>query len=192
MEAFINTIFLSKNLAVSIATYLNLIENVDKKVDKLISKEYNSAIQMLEQVRYVSNPAIYSNMLVGIIDRFNQAISLEKRERLLLSHLGLMMCYFYLGETNALLMTQKKVANLQFDITFWEKNGGSIKEGSMIALGAGLAFLVAGPVGAAVGASAALGAQTGNKLKEDHLNELKYRQNRFNKLKNSILMLRFQ
>ena len=74
MQTLINTIFLSKNLAVSIASYLKIIESVDKKVDKLISKEYDSAMQMLEQVRYVSNPTIYSGMLIGAINHFNQAI----------------------------------------------------------------------------------------------------------------------
>ena len=53
----IHSIFLAKNLAVSIATYFKLIESVDSKIDKLISKEYNSAIQMLEQVKYIGSPA---------------------------------------------------------------------------------------------------------------------------------------
>ena len=190
MQTLIHTIFLSKNLAVSIASYLKIIESVDKKVDKLISKEYNSAMQMLEQVRCISNPTIYSNMLVGAINHFNQAISLEKRERLLLSHLGLMMCYNYLGERKALLMTQNKVSELQFDFSFWEKNGGMIKSGSMIALGAGLAFLVAGPAGA-IGAGAAIGAQTGNKFDEEHTKEVEYRKKKFDELKRQILLLRF-
>lgn len=102
----VSGIFLVRNLAVSIAKYLKLIDGVDNKIDKLISKEFDSAKQMLEQVRYISNPAIYTNMLVGIVNHFNQAIVLEKKERLLLSHLGLMMCYYYLGERNAFLMTQ--------------------------------------------------------------------------------------
>ena len=74
MQTLIHTIFLSKNLAVSIATYLKIIESVDKKVDKLISKEYDSAMQMLEQVRCISNPTIYSGMLIGAINHFNKAI----------------------------------------------------------------------------------------------------------------------
>ena len=81
MLELVHTIFMAKNLAVSIATYFKLAEDIDAKIEKLISKEFNSAIVMLEQVRHISNPAIYSNMLVAIIDRFNQAIALEKRER---------------------------------------------------------------------------------------------------------------
>ena len=188
----LNTIFLSKNLAVSIASYLKIIESVDKKVDKLISKEYNSAMQMLEQVRYVSNPTIYSGILVGAINHFNQAISLEKRERLLLSHLGLMMCYFYLGETKALLMTQKKVSDLQFDFSFWEKNGGDIKKGAMVVAAAGAALLVAGPVAPIVGASSIYAARAGDSVKNAHNNDTEYRKEKFEKLKKAILMLRFQ
>lgn len=190
MNTLVRSIFATKNLAISIATYLDLIENVDKKVDKLISKEFNSAIQMLEQARYISNQAVYSNMLVGIIDRFNQAIALEKRERLLLSHLGLMMCYYYLGERNAFLIAQQKVTKLEFDTTFWEKYGGTIKNGGVVLLGVAMALLSGGRV--SPGAGGAMGAQSGRKIDEEHSEMIISRQNKFENLKNAITALRWQ
>lgn len=183
----VHTIFMAKNLAIAIVTYFNLVESVDKKIDKLISKEYTSAVQMLEQVRYISNPTIYANMLVNTIGHFNQAVALEKRERLLLSYLGLMICYFYLGETNALLNVQAAVAEQKFDVTFWEKYGGDIeKAGSVIF---GVIATIAG--GGSAGVGGAMGSKTGDSLREVHNEELKRRQENFENLKNAIIALQW-
>lgn len=184
--SLVSGIFVAKNLAVSIATYLNLIESVDAKLDKLISKEFDSAKQMLEQVRYITNPAIYSNMLIGIVDRFNQAIVLEKRERLLLSHLGLMMCYYYLGERNAFLMTQRKVSKLEFDTSFWEEYGGTIKQCGMVVLGIATAVLTGG--NATIGA--AMGGKSGNEMADDHQRGLEYRKKQYEEMKTAVMALR--
>lgn len=184
----VSSIFIAKNLAVSIATYLNLIESVDKKLDKLISKEFDSAKQMLEQVRYISNSAIYSNMLIGIADRFNQAIVLEKRERLLLSHLGLMICYYYLGEKDAFLLTQQKVSKLKFDTSFWEEYGGSIKQCGMVLLGIATTIFAGGNAG--IGGAA--GGKAGAEIADKHQRELEDNRKRYEEIKNAIMKLRWQ
>ncbi len=185
--ALVSGIFLVKNLAVSIAKYLKLIDGVDNKIDKLISKEFDSAKQMLEQVRYISNPAIYTNMLVGIVNHFNQAIVLEKKERLLLSHLGLMMCYYYLGERNAFLMTQQKVKTLKYEATFWEEYGGTIKQCGMVVLGIATAALT----GNSASLGAAMGGKTGNEMAGDHQINVKIERERFEDIKNAIVALRW-
>ena len=183
----VSGIFLVRNLAVSIAKYLKLIDGVDNKIDKLISKEFDSAKQMLEQVRYISNPAIYTNMLVGIVNHFNQAIVLEKKERLLLSHLGLMMCYYYLGERNAFLMTQQKVKTLKYEATFWEEYGGTIKQCGMVVLGIATAALT----GSTASLGAAMGGKTGNEMAENHQINVKIERERFEDIKNAIVALRW-
>lgn len=185
--ALVSGIFLVKNLAVSIAKYLKLIDGVDNKIDKLISKEFDSAKQMLEQVRYISNPAIYTNMLVGIVNHFNQAIVLEKKERLLLSHLGLMMCYYYLGERNAFLMTQQKVKTLKYEATFWEEYGGTIKQCGMVVLGIATAALT----GSTASLGAAMGGKTANEMAGDHQINVKIERERFEDIKNAIVALRW-
>lgn len=187
MLELVHTIFMAKNLAVSIATYFKLAEDIDAKIEKLISKEFNSAIVMLEQVQHISNPAIYSNMLVAIIDRFNQAIALEKRERLLLSYLGLMISYFYLGETNALTHVQQIVSQQKFKYTFWEKHGGEIEEGAMTVLG--IAAAVMGGGNAGVGA--AMGGREGNALHKSTDKEMEMREQKFNQLRDSIVAITF-
>lgn len=141
---------------------------------------------MLEQVRNISNPTVYSTMLVSIIDRFNQAVQLEKNERLLFAYLGLMICYYHLGETRALLATQEKVAEVKFHATFWEKHGGTIKQGGMFTLGAAMAVFGGGNSGIV-----AISGRTGEELKDEHKKELEYKERRFARLKNSIITLRF-
>lgn len=189
MLELVHTIFMAKNLAVSIATYFKLVENVDAKINKLISKEFSSAIVMFEQVKLISSPTIYSNMLVTIIDRFNQAIALEKRERLLLSYLGLMISYFYLGETNALIHVQQIVSQQKFKYTFWEKHGGEIEEGAMTVLGIAMSVMGGGNVSA--GAGAAMGSRSGRSARESTDEEMKIREQKFNQLRDSIVALRF-
>lgn len=186
--SLISGIFVAKNLAVSVATYLKIIESVDTKLDKLISKEFDSAIHMLEQVQYISNPTVYSNMLVGIADRFNQAIVLEKRERLLVSHLGLMLCYYYLGERNAFYATQQKVSKLEFDATFWENYGGNIKYCGMVILGLASSLLCGGSAAGGVG----MGGKAGSSMYEEHHNQLEYDKKYFEKMKKAIIELRWQ
>ncbi len=187
-QSLVGSIFLAKNLAVSIATYLNLIESVDKKIDKLINKEFDSAIQMLEQVRSISNPAIYSNMLIGIADRFNQAMVLEKRERQLLSYLGLMICYYYLGERKAFLMTQQKVSRLKFDTSFWEEHGGSIKQVGLVLVGVATAVLTGGRVDV----GAVMGGKTGGEFEKNHREKLEYNKKQYEEIKKAIMTLNWQ
>ena len=189
MLELVHTIFMAKNLAVSIATYFKLVETIDNKINALISKEFNSAITMLEQAQLISSPVIYNSMLVTIIDRFNQATTLEKRERLLLSYLGLMVSYFYLRETNALIHIQKIVSQQEFKYTFWEKHGGEIEEGAMTALGFAMSFMGGG--GVSPGAGTVMGNKTGRSLHENTNEEMKMREQNFNELRESIVALRF-
>lgn len=187
MLELVHTIFMAKNLAVAIATYFKLIESVDAKINKLVSKEFNSAIVMLEQVQLISNPSIYNNMLVTIIDRFNQAIALERRERLLLSYLGLMISYFHLGETNALTHIQQTVSQQKFKYTFWEKHGGEIQEGAATVLGVAMSMMGGG----SAGVGAAIGGKSGRTVHESTDEEMKIREKKFNELRDSIIALRF-
>lgn len=191
MLSLISGIFAAKNLAVSIMTYFKLVESVDAKINKLLSKEYESAMMLLGQAQYVSHPDTYRGMLVAAVGHFNAATAIETRERLLLSYLGLMMCYFYLGEGQAVKVIQSGVAKLSFEASFWEKNGSDIKTG--IAALAALAVAVAsgGILGTPIAGAVAYGSRM---LQEDTANserELKAREKSFNDLKEAIMALNF-
>lgn len=187
MFGLVSSIFAAKSLAISIATYFQIVENVDSKIDKLTKKEFDSALSLLKQAQSVTSPYIYNQILITAIDRFNQAIVLEERDRLLLSYLGLMMCYFYLGERSAIIQVQDTVRELKFSRTFWEKNGGEIK-----AMGVGLlGILMAVAGGASAGAGVAGSSSTGRKAQEDSEASIKAKENLFNELRSVIANIRF-
>lgn len=123
-------------------------------------------------------------MLVNIIDRFNQAIQLEKRERQLLAYLGLMICYFYLGETKALQNIQRTVTKLDFDMTFWGKYGGDIEKGTMTVVGFAMSVWGSG--------GGHLAYESGRRLNNDHQERIRERQENFRELKDTIVTLKWQ
>lgn len=182
----IKEIFEVKRLAVSIAAYLKIVENADAKIDKLISKEYESAVNTIKQTQYITNSSVYRSMLVNAVDRFNQAVVLEKRERKLYSYLGLMMCYHYLDEKKALLAVQKTVASLKFDKTFWEENGATIIGAGQVILGIVAAFTGGGTTTS----RALLGTASSNSNQMEH--SVKEREKRYNALRNEIAQFKIR
>jgi hypothetical protein len=178
-------IFLSKNLLAGLATYFDIVESVDVKIDKLMSKEYDSAIALLRQISAINNPSTRHSLLMGAIDRFNQAIRLEKKERLLLSYLGLMMSYYYIGEHQVICNLQDELRGIEFGASFWEKNGPGILRGAGYLIGA---------VAAVYGGNAAYagaGAKSGESAASDSEDDIKAREKKFDDLKTEIISIHF-
>ena len=180
----IKEIFEVKKLAVSIAAYLKIAESADAKIDKLISKEYESAVNIIKQVQYISSKSIYNNMLINAVDRFNQAIVLEKHERKLYSYLGLMMCFYYLNEKKAFFSIQQTVAKLEFEKSFWDKNGAMIIGVGQVVIGIAAAF-----TGGGSAASRALIGTAGQNSKQQE-SSVKEREKRYNALRDEIARLK--
>jgi hypothetical protein len=181
----VSMIFLSKNLLVGIAKYFNIVESVDAKIDKLMSKEYDSAIALLRQISAINNQSTRHSLLIGAIDRFNQAIRLEKRERLLLSYLGLMMSYYYIGEYQVICNLQDELRYIEFDANFLEKYGPDIIRG------VGYLFGAAAAVYGGNAAYAGQGAKSGDSAASDSVDDIKAREKKFENLKKEILLIHF-
>ena len=184
MISLISTIFATKNLAISIATYFKIVESVDGKIDKLVKKEFESGLALLEQAKQISSSYTYRQVLLTAVDRFNQAIILEKRERLLLAYLGLMTCYFYLGEIEVVKQIQKTIGDLKFSKSFWEKNGGDIEHVGVSLFGVVMSI-------ASLGRPLPMGNSTGQDFKKDFEANVRAKENSFNKLKTAILDIKF-
>lgn len=180
-------IFFQENLSEAIMHFMQVVSEIDLKVEKSVSQDYKSAIQLLEQMKYLSNQNLNHGMLVGAAERFSKAVTVERRERLLLSYLGLMLCYHRLGEVNAIRQIQQIVSKLEFSRSFWEKHKGEITEGAMMFLGA--AMSLAG--GGSAGVGAALGGQTGSKESERMEYALKEREQIFYQLRDAMIGLQF-
>lgn len=189
MLQIVHSIFMAKNLAISIATYFKIVESVDVKLDKLMSKDYEGAMRLLEQASYISNSNTYYNLLWDAVSKFNSALSLEKRNKKLVSYLGLMLCYYRLGEGDAVRAIQQQVSYEEFGLTFWEEHGGEIKEGAWVVIGGLMSALSGGAV--SPGQGAALGGRTGSQQHEGHNNDVRFAKQQFDELKQAILGINF-
>lgn len=184
MTSLISMIFVTKNLAVSIATYFKIVESIDGKIDKLVKKEFESGLALLEQAKHISSSYTYNQILLAAVDRFNQAIILEKRDRLLLAYLGLMTCYFYLGEISVVKQIQDTIRGLNFNKSFWEKNGGDIEHAGVSLLGVAMSI-------ASLGRPVPMGNSTGQDIKRDFEANVQAKEKSFNQLKTAILDIKF-
>lgn len=186
MIATLQSIFLVKNLGISIANYFRIVESVEVKIDTLSKKDFESGYSLLEQARYIISPDVYKGILLSAVTCFTGATAVEKRERLLFAYLGLIICYVYLDETEAVKMIQEKVKGLKFKPTFWEKNSGDIKTvGTALA---GIITVIAS--GGTAAAGVGLSAQASQEVKKEAMEELKIKEKSFNDLRNEISALR--
>ena len=182
------SIFFQRNLSEAIVVYLRLVNNVNSSI-RTVNKEFDSAIQMFEQASRLISSNISTALLSPIVVKLNQAATIEQKERLLIIYLGLMLCYYYLGEINAIRGIQSVVAQQKLEITFWDKHGGDIKEGTMMALGALMSLASGGAV--SPGAGAAAGGQTVAKENAMRKEGLIRQKRNFDALQSAIVGLQF-
>jgi tetratricopeptide (TPR) repeat protein len=102
----------------AISLYLDVEESVN---DKVISSEYNSAIRLVQQAKEINDIGLQRNILSNAIGNFNKAIVLEKNNRLLMSYLGLIMCYYFIGEKKVVRQIIDEVKNIKINFPLTEK-----------------------------------------------------------------------
>lgn len=184
INTLVTSIFTSNNLSHSIADYILLAEKAGiYSPTKTKNGDLADAIGYLKRCDGLRNPSTYSHLLLDAVQSLNHAASHEKNVGLLIAELGLMMCYLYLGERQAMLMARERVATATLSRGFWRKNKGRIAHAGMLALGAALAMAGRGKPLVAVG------SQTGSKLNDDHQASLQSEESVFTGIKNAIIGL---
>lgn len=186
MESLVNNIFAICDLKVSAKEYFKLVEKVDSLVGEIPCSEYTSAILSLENIDDIGDSPIYRDRLISVIQQLNAAAMKEIRERLLLCYLGMIICYFYLGDKQSINTIKSVISPLAFEASFWELNGNDIKK-LAVGLG-GLAIVVASGGSAAIGAG--LGASAYHMLGKDWPS-MRTRKDNFDTIKKAILALNF-
>jgi len=120
-------IFSVPRTAKSIAEMLGIIESVDSKMDTLISKtdalmsmtgklmqsKFEAAIRSLEQAKDTSSETEKPHLFREARQYFNEAIFLEKEDRLIAAHFGLAFCHFALGDSSNGLITLKSIEKIE-------------------------------------------------------------------------------
>jgi len=98
----------------SIAGMLGLVESIDSKINSLMQSKLGAALRSLEQARDTSSEMQREPLLQDARRFFNEALSLEKNERLIVAQLGLAFCHFALGDWNNGLAALKATENINY------------------------------------------------------------------------------
>ncbi len=91
-------IFIAPRTFKSIGKMLGIIESIDSKIEALARSKLAAALRSLDQAKNASSEPSKTTLLEDARRFFNEALSLEKNERLLIAHLGLAFSHFALGD----------------------------------------------------------------------------------------------
>jgi len=176
----IQLIFAAKNFCEGAIKFFDAEESIN---DKIISSEYNSAVRLMRQAQKINDKELQKNVLSNVIANFNKAIVLEKNHRLLMSYLGLITCYHYIGENQVAQQILSEVGNVELELPFFEKHNQIT--GRVIGYGIAGAVAVVVPM---VGLIAGPGIVESSV--EEQQKEIDEKTKAFEKLKNEILNLK--
>jgi len=116
-----------KEIKARLVQIISLFEKEEEPLtEKIISSEYNAAVRQLQQAKQLKNEQLLKNILSNAIQNFNKAIDFEKNHRRLMSFWGLVMCYDYLGEKEAVQQIVAEVKKEEIHIPLLEKYGPAI------------------------------------------------------------------
>lgn len=110
-------IFGGVNLAMSIAGYFGLIENVNNNVQKLLHQSFKSAISNLQASLNASEPEMKTFYIKQALVEFNAACSVEINENLISSLLGKAVCQHFLGDYINRDLTMEEIKNVNLSLS---------------------------------------------------------------------------
>lgn len=114
---------------------------------------------------------------------FQNSVDELNRSRLLLAHLGEMICFWYMRDYNAVRAIQQVVSGLSFNSTWWERNKKTFA-------GIGGALLGAATM-LASGGSAGVGGAKGSEIFMDNVSDIQNEETQFNELRDAICKINF-
>ena len=179
-------IFQHPEIAPAIENYQFLTEAVKIRSSDTENYYFDKAYGILEDIRRINNPSVSGGLFKKAVKMFKKAIKDQQDNMLLLSHLGLMLCYQRLGDLNSILLTQQEVSEAEYKGTFWERNKVNLIDLGAAAM-AGLGMLTGCPPGPAV----ALAGQGARRQHDQNNTSIKEKGKVFTNLKNAILAVRF-
>lgn len=120
-----------KTILESIPTYLKMIESLDVKIDRFIKNKFDTAVRELQDAQNMkkSNKKKHIEIARSL---FNEAVGLEKGERLMFAYLGLAVCDKYLGNKENFIIDLNRALYISPDNKFWEQcivKGASLLRG---------------------------------------------------------------
>lgn len=178
------TIFNSNKLTDALAEYAAVVKHMK-------GEEGNEKLdEIIKQFAYINTLASFHNQKEEIRNcsrSISRYIHETKRTERLLLLLAQMLSLYRLGEMTAVSMVQTDVASSKYEMTFWEKNGGMIKQWGVPLISALSMLVLRGNTGAAL----KYGSSSGNQMEKDHRKKQTQIINRYDILRNIIASLKF-
>ena len=107
----ISVLFYSKDVVKSVIEYLGFVETIYEKVEKLGQAKLDSGIKALEQAKKAPKEEV-PWLIREARSKFNEAISIEKNERLGIAYLGLALCFSYLEDEANCIDALEQILNI--------------------------------------------------------------------------------
>lgn len=134
----ISAIFGTFKLAKAIAEFSGLIKTVSSKIDLLADAEFEAGFRALKQASISTSEK--TSLLREARNRFNKAISFEKKERLFLCHIGLAICHKGLRDLPNFKSSMESASKV--DTTNLVAGSGSSELDVVLTLGRDFGFLL--------------------------------------------------
>ena len=113
-------VFRTPQIAKGVGGLLGIIESVDKKLDRLLSSDFDAGIRHLEELQIAKKE--HEFLLKEAWKRFEIALTHEKGERKALAYIALSFCQYHLGEKECSLKTLNDLISYKY-----EDRGGRAK-----------------------------------------------------------------
>lgn len=164
----------------SVKGFNGLVDNVKKDGIQPDSSAFEESLKNINTAATIGNETTISIILSNCLMGFTKAAEYEKREFLLFSHTGIILCLYHLGEIDVLIAEKEKISNLEFEKTFWDNHGETIKGVGLSLLSFGIMIFGKG----SVGAGALKFVPSAQKQEKE---KVKSRIKHFNELKNKLI-----
>lgn len=178
------SIFNSNKLTDALADYISVVEHMK-------GEESNERLDdIVKQFSYINTLVSFYNQKEEIRNcsrNLSRYLHETKRLERLLLLLAQMLCLYRLGEMTAVSMVQTDVASSKYEMTFWEKNGGTIKQWGVPIISVLSFIALRGNAGAAL----KYGSSSGNQMESEHRKKQKQIIHKYNTLRNIIAALKF-
>lgn len=179
-------IFSAHSLSVAVSRYLDIVSAMNDLTGNKHPALIN-VVQIYKQLKECTTADLQRIYLAELSISLQNSISQVERVDRLLLHLGLMLAFYYLNESAQLKMVQDEIRNSSMELTWWEKNGDSVKEYAYTIAGIAASVLMRTNVGIGMKYGYAGGKESSDK----HRRNIKKTERYFNAMRDTIVSVHF-
>ena len=180
-------LFSALDLVEALNGYLEVVD-VFAKLGNQSDVVLHDVIGRVEEITDLMNAEIRRQKLVDLTTLIQSRVDQEQRVNRFLLQLGLMVAYYWLDESKMVRKIQMEVKKCTFDLSWWEKNGDTVKEVGGTVLGIAAAILTRTNPGGGM----KYGWMGGKQASDEHKKGLRNSRLYFEALRDVISSLKFE